>query len=201
MDIAHEEAGRRQRPPHGQRNQSWGIPPRSNTKGCFRAERWDAALKRDTETSSERSLSCLLARLKCISGDAPAKLLTAIHFVNSCGSTRHYHPPPQRGISALLSGIATLGFITLDSSVRLVYKRFRLTKPALPEMCQGALPHLILPLATQDQEPSLPSNQKAHFQKGFLKQPQQRLHTWKNNISKQFPTDYTNKPSTELNFF
>lgn len=155
LDKAHGGAGWQKHPPNGQHNQSWGIPPRSNTEGCFGPKRWDAALKRDTETSSGRSLSCLLAMLKCLSGDTPAGLLTAIHFVNSCGSARHYHPPPQRGISALFSSTATLGFITLDSSVRLVCKRFKLTELSLPETCQGALPHIILPRAPQDQEPSL----------------------------------------------
>lgn len=186
LDIVHGGAGWWKHPPNGQHNQSWGIPPRSNTEGCFGPERWDAALKQDTETSSGRSLSCLLAMLKCISGVAPARLLTAIHFVNSCHSARHYHPPPQRGISALFSSIATLRFITLDSSIRLVYKRFKLIKLALPEMCQGALPHIIPPPATQDQEPSLPPNQKAHFQKGFLEEPQQHLHPWKTTFQHNF---------------
>lgn len=143
-------------------------------------------MKRDTETSSGRSLSCLLPMLKCLFEDAPARLLTAIHFVNSCGSARHYHPPPQRGISARFSSIATLGFVTLGSSVR----RFKLTEVALPETCRGALPHAILPPAAPDQEPSLPPNQKSRFQTGFLERPQQRLHAWK-NISTQLPTDLT----------
>lgn len=83
LDIVHGGRGWQKCPQYGQHKQCWGIPPRSNTKGCFGPKRWDPALKRDTETSPGRSLSCLWAMLKCVSGDAPARLLTAIHLVHS----------------------------------------------------------------------------------------------------------------------
>lgn len=171
-------------PQMGQHNLSWGIPPRPNTEGCFGPKRWDAVLKRDTETSSGRTISCLPAMLKCISGDASARLLTAIHFVNSCGSARHYHPLLE-GESALLSSIATRGFITLHSLVRLVLRGL-----SSPKGCAGAVPALPSRLC-QWQHGIGGSSSTAPFQKGFLEQPQRHLHAWKNNISMQFPTDVT----------
>lgn len=94
--------------------------------------------------------------------------------------------PLLKGESLPGSPALPLGFVTLGSSVR----RFKLTEVALPETCREALPHAILPPAAPDQEPSLPLNQKSRFQTGFLEQPQQRLHAWK-NISTQLPTDLT----------
>lgn len=161
-------------------------------KGRMRC--WNETL----EASPGRFFSCLLAMLKHISGDASARLLTATHFVNSCGSTRHQHPPPQWGISALFSSIATLRFITLDSPVRLAYKRFS----SLNQHClKCAKEHShVLSCHWQHKvwEPSIPLNQ-ADFRKGVLEQPQQHLHTQKNNTSNTISNwCHTINPATEL---
>lgn len=161
-----------------------GNPTHLKCQRMFWAERWmlhwKETLRAPEEGPSAVSWQCWDADL-----GTPAKLLTAIPSVSSCGRARHYHPPFLGGEVLPLSSIATLGFTTLDCPVQLVYKRFKLTELALPEMQQGALHRQIRT------EELLPPHQKAHFQKGFFKQPQQRLHIWQNNISTQFLTDVT----------